>query len=119
MTKWLEALMNREIELWGLPPSVAAFYHAGFAEGRASRQHEIDALEREVQRLHYLAFMPANERRTMLLDRLNNGLATANEEQWQQLEKDLHQAAGKTLDTGKPGIEVDHDGRSTRERKAA
>ncbi len=93
----LDELMRGQIRLQDLPPAVSAWFYAGEAYGRAERQPEIDQLEREVQRLHYLAFYSQSERREQLLARLDHGLATANEATWDRLEHDLAVMAGRQL----------------------
>lgn len=95
----LDELMRGQIRLQDLPPAVSAWFYAGEAYGRASRQSEIDALERETNRLHFLAFHTPGERRERLLARIDEGLATADEETWDRLEHDLQQMAGQQLHT--------------------
>ncbi len=99
LNAWLNGLMQGEVLIQDLPLAVSAWFHAGEACGRASRQTEIDDFEREVQRLGYLAFHTPGERRDMLLARLNHGLTTASPEQWDQLEADLHEMAGTQLNS--------------------
>lgn len=128
LESWLDQLLQGQLSIGELPLAVEAWLHVGHALGRESRQHEIDQLEREVQRLHYLAFMTPGERREQLLARLDHGLATATEEQWQQLEADLAAMAGRqpnndsqTLIRAAPVAgKVDHDNiPSQRSRRAA
>ena len=105
LTGWLEAVMTGEIPLWRLPPSVAAFYHAGYAEGRTSRQQEISDLERELNRLHIIAFYPESERKQKLLDRLHNRLDEFSEEEWDRLETVIKNIAAQPLGGAAPNIE--------------
>lgn len=95
LREWLEALTTGEIELWGLPPSVAAFYFLGEAEGRRSRQTEIDHLSAELNRWHMYATSTDKERIDAYNARIAQGLTHATEAQWQQIEADLHKMAGK------------------------
>lgn len=112
LNTWLDEVMKGQLPIAELPLCVSAWLHAGEAYGRAARQHEIDELESEVQRLHYLAFHTPSERREQLLARLDHGLATATEETWQQLEHDLQQIAGQQLNTHsiRTGHEPDGNG---------
>lgn len=125
---WLDQFMRGVLHYGELPSAVEAYLHVGYAHGRESRQPEIDALEREVNRLHFLAFHTPSERRERLLARLDEGLATASEETWQQLEHDLAVMAGQqpnndsqTLIRAAPAAgKVDHDNiPSERGRRAA
>lgn len=97
LNTWLDEVMKGQLPIAELPLCVSAWLHAGEAYGRASRQHEIDELEREVNRLHYLAFTTPNERRERLLSRLDQGLTTADEATWDRLEHDLAAMAGRQL----------------------
>lgn len=96
---WLDQFMRGVLHYGELPSAVEAYLHVGYAHGRQSRQPEIDALEREVNRLHFLAFHTPGERRERLLARIDEGLATADEATWDRLEHDLQQMAGQQLHT--------------------
>lgn len=128
LNTWLDEVMKGQLPIAELPLCVSAWLHAGEAYGRATRQHEIDALEREVQRLHYLAFTTPSERREQLLARLDQGLATADEATWDRLDHDLAVMAGQqpnndsqTLIRAAPAAgKVDHDNTPPeRSRRAA
>lgn len=112
LESWLDQLLQGQLSIGELPLAVEAWLHVGHALGRESRQHEIDQLEREVQRLHYLAFMTPGERREQLLARLDQGLATADEATWDRLEHDLQQMAGRQLhiDSIRTGLAPDGNG---------
>ncbi|WP_157487054.1 hypothetical protein [Leucobacter salsicius] len=51
-------LQEGQIRFADLPLSVSAWYFAGLADGRASRQLEVDRLEREANILWMRAFAP-------------------------------------------------------------
>lgn len=113
LTGWLEAVMAGEIPLWRLPPSVAAFYFAGYAEGRASRQPEIDHLERVSNHLYYLG-LPDQERRADIEQRLVARVEQLTSDDWDALEEVLkHLAAEHSvqgIDTANDAeIEGSHD----------
>ena len=71
---WLDGLQRGQIRLQDLPPSVAAFIHAGEAYGRASRQPEIDALNHQLDLLYLAAFNP-KDRAEVLQRRLDKHFA--------------------------------------------
>lgn len=125
LTGWLEAVMAGEIPLWRLPPSVAAFYFAGYAEGRASRQPEIDHLERVTNYLHYM-HLSDQERRADIEERLVSRLEQFSVNDWDELEEVLHHLAvengGEGIDAANDAeIEGSHDGipRTTDPRRKA
>lgn len=123
---WLDQFMRGVLHYGELPSAVEAYLHVGHALGRESRQHEIDQLEREVNRLHVLAFYSPSERREQLLARLDQGLATADEATWDRLEHDLAAMAGQQQNTDlaldpAPGAEIagPHDRKRFQDRDAA
>lgn len=58
LTAWLTGLMEGQVLLQDLPLCVSAWFHAGEAYGRASRQPEIDRLEHEANSLYMRAYSP-------------------------------------------------------------
>ena len=86
---WLDGLQRGQIRLQDLPPSVAAFIHAGEAYGRASRQPEIDLLNHLLDAYWARAFLTNDERRERILQRLERGLQEADEAAWARIEKEL------------------------------
>lgn len=55
---WLTQLQEGQIQFADLPLSVSAWYFLGLAEGRASRQVEIERLQHEANILWMRAFTP-------------------------------------------------------------
>ncbi|WP_416444697.1 hypothetical protein AB3K78_15420 [Leucobacter sp. HNU] len=86
---WLDQVTKGQLHIAELPLCVSAWFFAGYADGRASRQHEIDRLEHQLDGLWARAFLKPDERRERILRRLDQGLTNATEEQWQQIEHDL------------------------------
>lgn len=58
LAAWLTGLMEGKIRIQDLPLCVSAWFHAGEAYGRASRQPEIDRLEHEANSLYMRAYTP-------------------------------------------------------------
>ena len=94
LAAWLEALADGSLQLWGLPRSVAAFYYAGFAEGRASRQEELERAERTADYWWAVANIPEDQRKAAMLELLNARLQNATADQWDQFEQVLKGVAG-------------------------
>ena len=122
---WLDQVTKGQLHIAELPLCVSAWFFAGYADGRASRQHEIDRLEHQLDGLWARAFLKPDERRERILRRLEQGLTNATEEQWQQIEHDLAEALrDRQLNTlhslrggpVPPGQGVQYDSSSTSER---
>ena len=104
LTHWFEGLITGDIPLWALPPSVAAFFHAGYFEGRESRQDEIDTISNsthqgEIDRLTHLvdvywaeAHLTKDQRRERILERLDAGLQQSDAATWDRIEAELYAA---------------------------
>lgn len=94
---WLDRLQRGQIQIQDLPPSVAAYLHAGEAYGRAARQPEIDHLNHQLDVYWARAFLTNDERRERILQRLDRGLQEADEATWERIEQQL--AAASTQPT--------------------
>lgn len=108
LNQWAEALTDGSVQLWELPPSVAQYFYLGYNDGRASRQLEVEELERAANRLHNLAYETNKERRDRIEARLSQALEQATTEQWEQLDKDLAVMAGQK-DEDVHSIRIDHE----------
>lgn len=89
---WLDGLQRGQIRFLDLPPSVAAFIHAGEAYGRAAGQPEIDRLNHQLDAYWARAFLTHDERRERILQHLDRGLQEADETTWERIEHELAQA---------------------------
>ena len=94
---WLTGLMEGKIRIQDLPLCVSAWFHAGEAYGRASRDLEVQQLERDVNRWYYLAITTPTQRRDHIERRLSQALEHATVEQWDQLDQDLAVMAGQPI----------------------
>ena len=92
---WLDGLQRGQIRLQDLPPSVSAFFYAGEAYGRASRQPEIDTLTHQLDAYWARAFLTHDERRERILQRLDKGLQGADEATWERIEHELAQTVAR------------------------
>ena len=114
---WLDGLQRGQIRLQDLPPSVAAFIHAGEAYGRASRQPEIDRLNHLLDAYWARAFLTNDERRERILQRLDRGLQEADEATWARIEQELAQTnAQRTAEATTVAAEEHHSVHSRRNR---
>lgn len=59
---WLDQTMRGELVLWQLPPAVAAFYHAGWAERNAAALAEAREYEHQLDLLYLAAYSPKERR---------------------------------------------------------
>lgn len=95
--KWLRAaedgLTRRTIPLQDLPLEIAAFYHLGYHDARQTAVAELRRLERDLNYWHHIATTTEQQRNQQILDRLHNGLAEADAETWDRLDRDLRLAA--------------------------
>lgn len=115
---WLHEVMTGQLSLAELPLSVSAWFFAGEAYGRASRQQEVEDLERQVNRFHNLAFETDKDRRDRIEERLSQALEMSTEEQWDQLEEDLATMAGRRINPVGDGAQPhDERGQNDRSRK--
>lgn len=89
LTGWLEAVIAGEIPLWRLPPSVAAFYFAGYADGLSTRQTEINYLEHQCDLLYMQAFTP-KERQAEYARRLQKHFELEEARFFDQAEEEQH-----------------------------
>ena len=96
---WLTQLQEGQIQFADLPLSVSAWYFLGLADGRASRQLEVENLEREANRWYYLANTTPTQRRDHIERRLSQALEHATVEQWDQLDQALAAMAGQHKDS--------------------
>lgn len=104
---WLEQFMGGDLHFGDLPLAVEAYLHVGYSLGRASRQLEIEQLERAANRLHNLAFETDKDRRARLEARLSQALEVATEEQWDRIEAELYEAlADRQLNTNSIGADI-------------
>ncbi|GEM_PF-6268769 len=91
----LDGLMRGQVLLQDLPPAVAAWFYAGEAYGRRSRQPEITRLEREVNLLHYW-LTPERERKAWIEQRLQARITEMTEDDLDRVEALLHDIAADT-----------------------
>ncbi|GAA1608535.1 hypothetical protein [Leucobacter chromiireducens] len=126
LTHWLDQVSQGQLPLQELPLCVSAWFHAGEAAGRVSRQPEIDQLNHLLDVYWARAFLTNDERRERILQRLDTGLQEADEKVWDRIEQELAQAAGQrqlntqnSLRGGEhpPEQGVNHDSSSAPERR--
>ncbi|MGK0715021.1 hypothetical protein ACR5KS_02990 [Leucobacter sp. W1153] len=89
LAQWLEALTDGSLQLWELPPCVAAFYFAGYADGLSTRQTEITYLEHQCDLLYMQAFTP-KERQAEYARRLQKHFELEEARFFDQAEEEQH-----------------------------
>lgn len=110
LEQWLDQLILGELELWQLPPAVAAFYNAGVQEGLTLNPHtiEIEWLQYECDRLYLAAFSP-KQRRDMLLKQHQQ----RDQFEWELFENSLLNIInGLEVAPGRAEVELTDDSRN-------
>lgn len=77
LSGWINGLASGRLRLWQLPDAVVSLYWLGYNNGAASRDEEVHKLRVDRDR-HWLLAQPADDRRTYLLDRLDEAARLAN-----------------------------------------
>lgn len=116
LTEWANQLLEGQLSFGQLPLEVEALVHLGYALGRQARQHEIDALEREVNFLHY-QLIPEPERKREIEQRLLERLGRATADDLDQIEALLHGIKSSTTGDDASSPSFSPAGRVTRDMR--